>query len=218
MLVRDIMTKDVVTVSPDTHLIEVKKLFDDRKLKRIPVVDKGKLVGVVTRKRVEKLITPELVGSRNFWDYAYSLGAVMRTPVREVMEKDVVTARPNWTVEEALALAQSRKVGALVVVEENNKLVGIVTTNDFFYRIVNPVLGIGMPGHRIWIEDGGEARALEEIIGTINKMCVDIVTLHIIIPPAHEKKDLVIHVNCDKPDELMNELKKKGYEVDIRRR
>jgi hypothetical protein len=47
---------------------------------------------------------------------------------------------------------------------------------------------------------------------------MDIVTLHIIIPPAHKKKDLVIHVNCDKPDDLMNELKKKGYEVDIRRR
>ena len=218
MLVRDIMTKDVVTVSPDTHIIEVKKLFDDRKLKRIPVVDKGKLVGMVTRKRVEKLITPELIGSRNFWDYAYSLGTVMRTPVREVMEKDVVMARPNWTVEEALALAQSRKVGALAVVEEDHKLVGIVTTNDFFYRIVNPVLGIGMPGYRIWIEDGGESKALEDIVITINKLCMDIVTLHIIIPPAHEKKDLVAHVNCDKPEDLVAELKKKGYEVDVRRR
>jgi len=218
MLVRDIMTKDVVTVSPDTHIIEVRRLLDEKKLKRIPVVDKGRLVGMVTKSIVDRRVVPEAVGAKDFWDYAYSMGAAMRTPVKEVMEREVVTARPNMTVEEALALAQSKKVGGLVVVDENKKVVGIVTTNDFFYRIVNPVLGIGMPGYRLWVEDGGEAKALEDIIHTINQLCMNILALHIIIPPEHEKKDLIIHVDCDNPEKLIEELKKKGYEADMRKR
>jgi acetoin utilization protein AcuB len=218
MLVRDIMTKDVITVTPDTHLIEVKRLVEENKLKRIPVVDsKGRLLGVVTDGMVTS-ISSQYAGAKNWYDYAYNVGAMFRTPVKEVMNKAVVTVKPNATVEEALALAQMKRVGSLIVVDDNSKVVGIVTTNDFFYRIVNPVLGIGLPGYRLWVEDGGEGKALEEIISTINKLCAKIVTLHIIVPPDHEKKDLVIHVDCEKPEELIEALRKKGYEADIRRR
>ena len=68
--------------------------------------------------------------------------------VKDIMVKDLVTASPDMTVESAIALAQGKKVGCLPVLE-NNKLVGIVTTNDFFLKILNPLLGIGEPGTRI---------------------------------------------------------------------
>jgi len=216
MLVRDIMTTDVFTIPSNTGILEAKRIMDERKLRRVPVADKGKLVGIVTTHRLERTAPPEVV-SNNMWDIAYSIVALHRMPVKQIMQTDVVTARPDMTVEEALALAQSKKVGGLVVVDDG-KVVGVVTTNDFFYRIVNPVLGVGQPGERIWVAGGGEGKAMEEIISTINKLGLEIITLHIVTPPRKTKKDIVVHVNCDDVTELVNELKNKGYEVESRKR
>ncbi len=146
MFVRDIMTKCVVTIPGSTSIINARKIMDKHRLKRLPVVDDGKLVGMVTSRRLERAVPPDT--GRSIWELSYSFGSLYRTRVRQIMETDLVTARPDMTVEEAVALAQSRKVGALLVVEDS-QLLGIVTTNDFFYRIVNKVLGVNEPGQRI---------------------------------------------------------------------
>ena len=216
MYVRDIMTTNVITIPSNASVIEARRLMDQKKLRRLPVVDKGKLVGVVSASGLERAVQPATAG--NVWELSYSLGSLYRTPVKDVMQKRVVTVTPTMTAEEALALAQSRKVGGLVVVENGNKVVGVVTTNDFFYRIVNKVLGLGEPGERIWVPGGGEGKALEEIISVINKQCMEITTLHIIAAPKATKKDLVAHVNCEDVSQLVAELKSKGYRVELRKR
>ena len=216
MLVRDIMTPDVVTIPSNTTVLRAKRIMDDKGFRRLPVVDEGKLVGLVTESRLQRVSSPET--ARDIWELSYKFGSVYRTPVKQVMRKSVMTARPGMTVEEALAKAQANRVGALVVVEDGDKVVGIVTTNDFFYRIVNPVLGVGEPGQRIWVAGGGETKALEEIISIINKLCMEIITLHIIASPTTTKKNLVVHVDCDDVTPLVTELKDKGYEVRTRKR
>ena len=190
MYVRDIMTTSVVTVPSNACVIRAKRIMEQKKLRRLPVVDKGELVGLVSASRLEKVTPIEPVGS--MWELSYSLGSLYRTPVKEIMQTSVVTATPDMTVEEALALAQTKKVGGLVVVENGNKVVGVVTTNDFFYRIVNKVLGLGESGTRIEVAEGGEGKAMEEIISTINKLGLEIVTLHIIAPRQGTKKDIIV--------------------------
>ena len=215
MFVRDIMTTDLVTISSNTSIIKAKRIMDSKKLKRLPVVQDGKLVGVVTASRLERVVPPET--GRSMWELTYSFGSIYRTRVKEIMQKRVVTAKPDMTVEEAVALAQSKKVGALVVVDDG-KVVGITTTNDYFYRIVNKVLGVGEPGARIEVTGGGEGKAMEDIISTINKLCLAIITLHIMAPPGKKEKDIVVHVDCKKADKVVNELRAKGYKVDLRKR
>ena len=215
MYIRDIMTTDVVTIPSNATIMRTKKILDSKKFRRLPVVDEGKLVGLVTAQRLDRVTPPET--GRSVWELSYSFGALYRTPVKQIMQKDVVTATPDMTVEEALALAQAKGVGALIVTENGN-VVGIVTTNDFFYRIVNKVLGVGEPGTRIEIAEGGEGKAMEEIISLINGLCLGIITLHVIAPPHKTKKDIVVHVNCDDVSQLVTELKAKGYKVDVRKR
>jgi len=84
------------------------------------------------------------------------------------MERTWWPFSPDITAEEALATAQEKKVGSLIVEDDCKHVVGIVTTNDFFYKIVNPVLGLGEPGTRIEIAGGGESKPLEDILSTIN--------------------------------------------------
>ena len=216
MYVRDIMTTNVVTIPSNANILKARRVMELSRFRRLPVVDKGKLVGIITADRLERVALPE--AAQGMWELTYSLGSLYRTKVKHVMQKEVVTATPDMTIEEALAIAQTNKVGSLVVVDDGSKVAGIVTTNDFFYRIVNPVLGVGEPGKRIWVAGGGESKALEKVISTINRLCLEIVTLHIIAAPKATKKDLVVHINYDDVSELVAELKAKGYKAESRKR
>ncbi len=178
------------------------------------MVDKGRLIGLVTARALEQVALPERPSS--IWELTYGLGSIYRTRVRDIMQTNVVTARPDMTVEEAVALAQSKKVGALVVVDDSSKVVGIATTNDFFYRIVNKVLGVGEPGCRVEVTGGGEGTAMEEIISVINRLDMEIVTVFVVALPNKTTKDIVIHLNSDDVTELLAELQAKGYKVDLR--
>ena len=213
MYVRDIMTTNVVTIPSSTSIAEAKRIMEAHRFRRLPVVDKGKLVGIVTEHRLES-VSPSKATSLSVWELSYLLD---RTTVKEIMERDVITVSPDMSAEESLAVAQGNKVGALVVVEDG-RVVGIATTNDFFYKIVNPILGLGQPGSRIEITGGGEGKAFEEIISTINRLELEITTVHIEQLPEAVEKDVCVHVDTEDVSQLVSELKGKGYKVSVRRR
>jgi len=213
MYIRDIMTTNVVTIPSNTSVAEARRIMEAHGFSRLPVVDKGKLVGVVTARRLDK-VSPTKATSLTMWELSYLLS---KTTVKEIMVKDIVTVTPDTTVEEAVALAQGSKVGALVVLE-GGKVVGITTTTDLFYKMFNPILGLGKPGNRIEVFGGGEGKALEEIISLINKRGLKILTLHIITPPGETKKKLVVHLGTNDVSHLIADLEGKGYRVNVRKR
>jgi len=213
MYVRDVMTTNVVTIPSSTSVTDAKRIMEAHRFRRLPVVDKGRLIGIVTERRLES-VSPSKATSLTVWELSYLLN---KTPVKEIMEGNVVTVSPDMTIEESLTFAQTNKVGSLVVVEDG-RVVGMVTTNDFFYKIVNPILGLGEPGTRIEVTEGGESKALEEIISAINKHGLKITTLHIIAPSEAAKKDVVVHLDSEDVSQLVTELGGKGYKVSLRPR
>jgi acetoin utilization protein AcuB len=213
MKVRDIMSDNVVTVPSSTSIADAKRIMQAHRVRRLPVVDKGKLVGIVTERRLES-VSPSKATSLSVWELSYLLD---KTSVKEIMARDVVTVSPDMSAEEALALAQGHKIGSLIVVE-GSQVTGMVTTNDFFYKIVNPILGLGMPGSRIEVVGGGESKVLEDIITTVNRLGLKIVTLHIENLPEATVKDVCVHVDTEDVEQLIAELQKKGYSVSVRQR
>ena len=214
MHMRDIMTTDVITVHGNTHIIDAKRLMEANKLRRLPVLSRGKLVGIVTKQSLDKVV-PQEPNPRDLLEFSYSISSLYRTPVKDIMKKDVVTVTPDTTVERAVWLAQKKKVGALVVVEDE-QVVGIATTNDFFYKILNKILGIDMPGTRLEVVGGGEGEALEEIIACLNRSEQNITTLHIYKRRGRAKKNLVIHLDSHDVEQCIAELENKGYKVIVR--
>ena len=213
MFVRDVMTMNVVSVPSNTTIADAKRIMEAHKIRRLPVVDKGKLIGIVTERRLDAY-TPSKATSLSVWEIGYLLG---NTIVKDIMERNVVTVNPDMTVEEGLAKAQEKGVGALLVVEDE-RLVGIVTTNDFFYKIANPVLGIGMPGTRIEVIGKTDQMILEDICKATFPKEVKILTLHMLSSPKEDKKDIVVHVGTEDVDEIVKELEDKGYKVILRKR
>jgi len=213
MYIRDIMTTNVVTIPSSTSIAEARRMMEAHGFSRLPVMDKGKLVGMVTARSLEQ-VAPSKATSLTMWELSYLLS---KTTVKEVMVRDVVTVTPDTTVEESVALAQSHKVGALVVLE-GGRVVGISTTRDLFYRMFNPILGLGEPGTRIEVFGGGEGKALEEVVSLINKRGLRIVTLHIIIPPGATEKNVVVHLGTEDVNQIIADLESNGYKVNMRKR
>ncbi len=210
MKVRDVMTWNVVTVSSDTPIMEARKIMEAHNIRRLPVVDRGKLVGIVSKERIART-GPSPATSLSVWEINYLLS---KMTVREIMRKDVVTVSPDTPVETAIALAQSKGVGSLPVLDDHN-LVGIATTNDFFYKILNPIMGIGKPGSRLVISKGSEIKNMQEILELIKKHGAKIISLHSMPPVEGKEQDLCVHIDAKDVSQLVKDLQGKGYTTEI---
>ncbi|MFC1924613.1 CBS domain-containing protein [Chloroflexota bacterium] len=213
MKIRDIMTTNVVTVSSDTSITDAGQIMRAHKIERLPIVDRGKLVGVVTKDDLLR-VSPSPATSLSIHEITYLLS---KMKVKDVMKKDVVTAKPDMTVESAVALAQGKKVGSLPVVEDG-RVVGIVTTNDFFYKILNPLLGIGEPGTRIKVNNCAEVKDIVKVYDVISKHNVKIITAGYIPHAEHGMRDLTIHIDVEDVSKIVKEMSDLGYTVEIRER
>jgi len=215
MFVRDIMTTKVVTVPSNTPVAEAGEVMRANKIERLPIVDEGKLVGIVTKDKLLQ-ISPSPGVSLSIIELTYLLSKVK---VSDIMEKSLVTAVPDMTVEKAVALAQEKKVGALPVMD-GGKLVGIVTTNDFFYRILNPLLGIGEPGARIKVHGCTGVSDVLKVYEIISKHDVKLITMGYLPHPEHGIRDLTIHLDAADSEisKIVDELTQLDFLVEVRDR
>lgn len=125
MRVNQWMSGSPVTVSPSTPVHEARQLMERRRIRHLPVVDGGRLVGIVTDRDV-RLNLPSPATSLSIWEVNYLLA---KLTVGEVMTKRVITVEPDRPVEEAARLMLEHRIGALPVTE-GGRLVGIITETD----------------------------------------------------------------------------------------
>jgi len=127
MLVRDVMTRNLITVDPETSFTDALKIMRKNKIRRLPVLEKGKLVGIVTEKDI-LYASPSKATTLDIWELHYLLN---KLKIREIMTRDVVTIQEDTPVEEAAKIMVDNKIGALPVVK-GDELVGIITETDIF--------------------------------------------------------------------------------------
>jgi acetoin utilization protein AcuB len=213
MVISDVMKTNVVSVPSTTSLAEARRIMDAHNIRRLPVIDRTKLVGIVTKDDLDKM-GPSKLTTFSMSELIYMLNKIT---VKDVMHRDVITIPPNTTIEEAVALAQSKKVGSLVIAE-NDLVIGIATTNDIFIGILNPLLGIRMPGTRVVVINCYKGPDIEKVLSVINKTGVEITNLFVSEFPVAGKHDLFIHFNTEDISEVMAGIGKLGFEIVARKR
>ena len=127
LLVRDLMTKDLVTLDAEESLMLADDVMRLGRIRHLPVVTGQRLVGLVTHRDLLRASVSSLAGlSRN--EEATIKRAI---PVREVMQMEVTTIHPKQPALDAARLLLDKKLGCLPVVDDDGGLVGIVTEADF---------------------------------------------------------------------------------------
>lgn len=210
MKVKDIMTWNVITVSSDTPVMETRKIMDTHKIRRLPVVDRGKLVGIVTLDRIEST-GPSEATTLSVWEINYLLA---KMKVKDVMQKEVVTIEPDASIEQALAKGQGLKVGIMPVVE-NGKVIGVVTTTDFMLKMLTPALGIGKPGTRLNISECNQPKNIRELMEVVEKSGMRVLSAHTMPPAEDTPNGFSLHVDMENVKDLIKNIEAKGYKVSI---
>lgn len=145
---RDLMTTTVFTVTPDTDVKTLARLFTEKRVSGFPVVDgKGRVVGVVTESDLihqdERLHIPTtfalfdaillLGGAKKIEDELKRMAA---TRVEEVMTKNPVTLAPDTTLEEIATLMGDRHIHTFPVLDEGGRLLGVVGKQDLIRSMI----------------------------------------------------------------------------------
>ena len=208
MRIRDMMTRNPMTVDSETLVMDAQKIMKENNVRRLPVVDKGKLLGIVTKHDILEA-SPSPATSLSVHELNYLLS---KMKVKEIMKKNPVTLTPDTPFEEALKIGQEKKIGSFPVVE-NGKLVGIATESDIV-RFLTRALGVREEGSRITIEGlGGKLSDLEKIISIVNQH--NTIVLSMISLPKTEKKEwmIVLRLKTSSPDPIVKDFKKAGFNV-----
>ena len=142
MLVRNWMTPDVLTVSPDTSLLKIGKMMRDNNVRRLPVVDaKGQVVGIISDRDVRDA-SPSKATTLDMYEMHYLLAEIK---ARDIMTPRPLTVKPTDTVEIAAMIMLDKKVGGLPVVEPDGKLCGIIAEQDVFKALVKAASRLDFP-------------------------------------------------------------------------
>ncbi len=133
MKVKDLMSKKLFTVKPEDMLDKVFFLFNFEAIRHLPVVDKGKVVGVLSDRDLKKILGPrkkmvtDKVSGTQFTVHARR--------VRTIMNRGLTTIGPDEQAADAAAIMAKRKIGCLPVVKKG-KLVGMITSTDILRAYV----------------------------------------------------------------------------------
>ena len=171
MFVSRSMSRKVITVVKETTVLEAQSLMQRKEIRHLPVVDdQNRLLGIVTDRDVRSALPYDLTkgvadpGQRE--KYAY-------LKVADIMSTDVLPVSPTDTLQDALLLLEKKKVGSLPVVDDDRRVVGIISVRDLMRAFIN-VLGIGQPGTLVCIlveEKVGQLKKIVDVIAEENISC-----------------------------------------------
>lgn len=172
MLVNDWMTKDVVTVTPETSMMKAAKLMKDRGVRRLPVVDEsGALLGIVSDRDLKEA-SPSRATSLDMHELYYLLSEIK---IKDIMTKHPLSVSPESTVEHAALVMLQYHVGGLPVVE-NGKLAGIITDSDIF-KVLISITGAKVGGVQLGLELPDAEGSLKTVLDELRSFGARIVSI-----------------------------------------
>jgi acetoin utilization protein AcuB len=164
MFISKSMTRKVVTIAKEASILEAREKMTQHGIRHLPVVEDGDLlIGIVTDRDIRSALPFDLFKDPLGEEKEGDEKAIM---VGDIMAKEPITVHPSYTIEDALLLIQREKVGAFPVVDEDNRLKGILSVRDLLRAFIN-VLGIGEPGTLLGILVEEKVGQMKKIVDTI---------------------------------------------------
>lgn len=167
MYIAQYMNPSPVTIPSETAIPKARDLLRSYSFRHLPVVDDhGKLIGMVTDRDLRSaypssVLTEEKIGK--------SLLDLAKTPVSTIMSRSLFTLTPSSTIDDGLILLDRERIGALPVLDEEGKVVGIFSVRDLM-KAYRKLFGLGERGSAmIVIEDDGNRHPLTRIAKVLER-------------------------------------------------
>lgn len=123
------MSANVFTVGPKSPLVDAFELMRIHRIRHVPVVDNGRLVGIVSDRDLRQAMPARNKMDKGSASYGHAL---METPVEKAMTRRPISVSPEASIDEATEIICREKIGALPV-EDDGKLLGIISAEDLLW-------------------------------------------------------------------------------------
>ena len=218
MLVKNWMSKTVITGDVNDSMNDVMSLMKKHGIGMVPVMKKGKLVGIVTDRDLKR----SSASDATTLEIHELLFLISKIKVKDIMTKDPITVPFDFTVEEAAEVLMNNRISGAPVTDQEGQIVGTITKGDLF-RVLISLTGVGKRGIQF-------AFQVEDLPGTIKDVCdiirnyggrmVSILTSYENVPEGYRKVFIRMYgVERGKLSQLEDDIREKAtllYVVDHR--
>lgn len=218
MLVKDWMSTKVVTVNANDSMQDAINLLMEHDVSMMPVLEDGKLVGIVTDRDIKRASPSDAV----MLDIQRILYLLSKLEVGAIMSRHPVTLSMDLTMEEAAEILLNNKISGAPVVDAAGELKGIITKSDMF-RALMSLSGLSHRGvlFGFLLEDKpGSIKEVTDVIRSYNARLVSILSSYDMAPEGYRNVYIrAFNIDREKLGSLTEELKQKAkmlYMVDHR--
>ncbi|HWR10020.1 CBS and ACT domain-containing protein [Sporomusa sp.] len=207
MIVSKRMTANPTTITSAMTIVDALQIMRSNKFRRLPVVDNGKLVGIVTDRDLRE-VSASPATSLSVFELNYLLAKMQ---VKDIMTRKVLTISADATVEEAALLMYNNKIGGLIAVDANQAVVGILTETDIFKAFVD-AMGLPQGKTRLSLIVPDRLGVINDISGVFKEQGVSIGSF-VSFPAEDGQYEVVIRAEINDVKTLTDRLAALGYPV-----
>ena len=218
MLVRNWMSKAVITADANDSMNKVMDLMKEHEIGMVPVMKMGKLVGIVTDRDLKR----SSASDATTLEIHELLFLISKIKLKDIMTKDPITVPFDFTVEEAAEVFMKNRISGAPVVDQDGQVIGTITKGDMF-RVLISLTGVGKRGIQFafQVEDlPGTIKEVADIIRHYGGRMVSILSSYEHVPKGYRKVFIrMLGVERNKLPHLEDDLRKKAtllYVVDHR--
>jgi len=217
MLVMNWMSKTVITMDIDDSMKDAMKLLKENDINMLPVMEKGKLVGVLTDRDIKR----SSASDATTLEVHELLYLVSRIKVKDIMTKDPITVPFDYTIEETAEVLLENNISGVPVVDKK-RVVGAITQTDIFRAMIS-LTGVGKRGIQFAFQVEDRPGSIKEVTDLIRKYggrMVSILSSYEHVPEGYRKVYIRVYgIERKEMKQLKKELKEKAtllYMVDHR--
>jgi len=191
MLVKNWMSKKIITVDVNDSMQDAMKLLKEHEIRMLPVMKKDKLVGVITDRDLKRASASDATTL----EIHELLFLLTKVKVKDLMTKDPITVPPDFTVEETAQVLLNNKISGAPVVDSSGDVVGTITQTDLFQVLIS-LTGVGNGGIQFGfqVEDrAGSIKEVGDIIREYGGRMVSILTSYDEVPEGFRKVYIRMH-------------------------
>ena len=209
MLVKNWMSKNVVTIDANDAMQDAMRVLKEHGIRMLPVMKKGKLVGIVTDRDLKKASASDAT-TLEIHELLYLLTKIK---VNDIMTRDPIAVPPDYTVEETAQVLLDSKISGAPVVDDYGQVVGIITQTDLF-RVLISLTGIGNGGIQFGFQVEDKPGSIKEVADAIRAFggrMVSILTSYDDVPNGYRKVYIRMHsIERSQLQKLKNILSEKA--------
>ncbi len=207
MLVRNWMSKDVITVDVNDSMQDATRLLKENNIRGLPVIKKGKLVGIVTDRDLKNASASDAT-TLEIHELLYLISKIK---IKDIMTKNPITIPPDYTVEEAAEVLLKNKLSGAPVVDEKGQLIGVITQADIF-RVLVSLTGVKNAGMQFAFLLEDRPGSIKEVTDIIRKYGCRTVSIMSTSDAQEGYRHVYIRVrNCDR--EKLGQMKEEFRET-----